>query len=206
MSEANVSPPPTPAPAPAPAADPAPAPAAAPPADPRDAEIAALRKEAAENRVKAKKEAEAKEAAERQRLESEGKWKELFEKERAEREALAAKATKADAYESVFTSEVETLKKQLGDKAPPLDGVPLAQQLPILKQIAALAAGPGPVRTPTAGQPATHQPAPDLSRMSEEQKREYVRGMSPEQLRAHLASQGLASPRGSPWAWGLKKG
>jgi hypothetical protein len=108
--------------------------------------------EAAQNRIKAREEAEAA-----------GRWQEaakLREQEvteaRKETESFKARIAEFEPYAQTVKGEVDALRQQLGDKAPPTDGLSDAAAYRILKHTASLvaSAGPGAARTTTAGNPA----------------------------------------------------
>ena len=113
-------------------------------------------------------------------------------------EATAAKNRVADLepYESAVHSEVETLKNDLGDRGAVVDGLTPTQALRVLRTLKAAAAGPGAARSTTAGNPAPASTGqPDVSRMSQEEVRQYMRDLPIDQVRQLAEQHGMAVRR-----------
>jgi hypothetical protein len=127
----------------------------------------------------------------------------LREQELAEREAKIVEAQKLveelRPFADTVRSEVDALRKQLGDKAPPTDGLSDAAAYRILKHTANIvaSAGPGAARPTAAGNPPAVAPRIDPSVMTEEQLAAHYASMTPEQRAAEVHG---TKPR-SPYAW-----
>jgi hypothetical protein len=172
--------------------------------------------------VKAKEaEDKAKEAEEkatkaaREKAEQEGRWgdvvkiaNEAAEKARAEAAEKSKRVTELEAYEATVKSEVESLVKELGNDAVLVAGLTPAQALPILRKLKANAAGPGAAPRTTAGNPPPPPNTPDLSKMTPEQLRDHIAGLTPDARAKLLQEQTGATPSQRP-AWsafgGVKK-
>lgn len=140
------------------------------------AELAKLREyqskvnaEAKASREKAEAEAKRAADAERMKAEAEGRWQDVAKAEAAKREAaekeaaaLRDRAAIAERYEATIASEAKAIEATL-DPALIASVAHIqnpADRLPILRAFAQKAAGPGSVKAPPASNPAA--PAPTM--------------------------------------------
>jgi hypothetical protein len=144
-------------------------------------ELAETRKEAAERRVAAKKLEDEKADAERKKAEADGniqKIRELDKKEIEDRDKklaeLTPKAQRAEKLEAAIKNEVEALEKELGEeRAQAVAHLDPVDRLPILKQFAVLAAGPGATQPLKLGKPGGSTAPVPLDKMTPDQQRQY---------------------------------
>ncbi len=138
---------------------------------------------------------EARRRARRSRREDlEVRLSELHQKEReklaAERDAFSTKATKAEKYEALIKSEVESYEKLVGEAAKDFAHLAPEDRLPILKRFASLLpAGPDKANPTTAGRPRPAAPTIDVDAMSDDDRRAQVASLSHEE-RAIAAGAG----------------
>jgi hypothetical protein len=157
-------------------------------------QIEELRKEAGDRRVAAKKAEEEKTAAERTAAEKAGDVVKLTELSNAEKkalqeklDALGPKATRAERLESILKAEVESYEKQVGpERAQAVAHLAPEDRLPILKQFAAMAAGPGAAKSSTSAPPAGHAQTVDFNKMSGADLDAHFAGKSPEEIKAAI--------------------
>lgn len=170
------------------------------------AENAALRKESAERRVKAREAEEAAAAAAKAKAEADGDWKAVLAAEKAELEKLRAelatvggKASKAEKLEAIVTAEVASLEAVVGeDRAKSLAHLTPEDRLPILKQFATLVApGKAPGPRVAAGNVAgtTVEKSIDFTGLTKEQ---ILERYTPEEINQAAASR-VGKPRKSPY-------
>jgi hypothetical protein len=134
-------------------------------------DLTEIRKEAAERRVAAKEAAD----------------------ELAKERARVAELTP---YQQTVAAEVTELKSKLGaDKTAVVEGMTDAQALRVLRVLAGNAAGPGPVRTTTSGEPKPVAASVDVSAMNEEQLAAHMKTLPIDDLKKFLKESGAVRPK-----------